>query len=76
MKKIKKSRSIRKDRNFLRRNDNIKESFALEVRNKYDKLRHEMEGDGVQRYWNVLQKALVAVAYIGGLPLGHGPPLI
>ena len=49
MKKIIKNSSIRKDWNVLRRNDTIKESFAVEVRNIYDRLREEMEGEGVQR---------------------------
>ena len=47
VKKIKKNRSIRKDWNVLRRNDTIKESFAVEVRNRYVRLRDETEGDGI-----------------------------
>ena len=64
VKKIKKNRSNRKDWNVLRRNDTIKESFGVEVRNRYDRLRDEVEGDGVQSDWNVLQKALVDTAEV------------
>ena len=36
----------------------------MEVRNRYERLRDEVEGDGVQRDWKVLQDALVGAVKV------------
>ena len=36
----------------------------MEVRNRYERLRDEVEGDGVQRDWKVLQDALMSAAEV------------
>ena len=62
--RVKKIRKIRRDWNILRRNDSIKERYEVEVRNRYERLRDEVEGDGVQRDWKVLQDALMSAAEV------------
>ena len=62
VKKIKKSRRIRKDWNILGRNHLINGSYEVEVGNRYERLRDEVEGDRVQRDWKVIQDALVGAA--------------
>ena len=44
VKKTEKNRSIRKYWNIT-----LKENFPVEVRNRYNRLKDEVEGDGVQR---------------------------
>ena len=62
--KNKKNRSVRKDWRVLIRNDTIKESLAVEVWNRNDRLSYKVENDGVQRDWRVLQKVLLETAKV------------
>ena len=57
-----KNRNIRKDWNILRRNEAIKDQYTIEVANRYERLTEEVEGEGVDREWQVLQETLVGAA--------------
>ena len=55
-------RKIRKVWNILRRNESIKDQYAIEVSNRYDRLTEEVVGKGADKDWQVLQGALVGAA--------------
>ena len=62
VKKVKKNVKKKKDWNILRRIDGVKERYTVEVRNRYEKLTDELEGEGVEKAWQVLKEALVGAA--------------
>ena len=64
VKKVKKNIRVRKDWSILRRNEELKQQYTIEVNNRYDRLAEEIEGEGVEGEWRVLQGALVSAAEV------------
>ena len=62
VKKVKKNRRVRRDWNILKRNEEIKQQYTIEVSNRYERLTEEVEGEGAEREWQVLRGALVGAA--------------
>ena len=63
LKKVKRRKRIRKDWKSLKRDSELKEKYALEVRNRYERLAALIEEDeGVDGDWRLLQESLTEAA--------------
>ena len=49
VKKVKKNKKIRRYCNIMRRNEEIRSKYTVEVSNKYEALSEKIEGEGAER---------------------------